>query len=275
MTESENLTSKFLVPFDVTEEICTCGKWYHSEYKMFVPNREDAVSYTNTMCWDCQQEENEKKMKAEWAKQAIEQRKRNILRRFDNESLINPKLKEASFDNYQPTNEELDKAKQIAKRYAENFSKDNPVNLLLIGNYGTGKSHLSVSMIKEIMDKDFTCIFISTPKLLTKLRSTYNKGSEYTEEQIIESLTKVDCLVLDDIGSEQSGQKQDENNQTWATSKLFEIIDSRIGKHTIFTSNFTPEELQQRLGGRNFSRMMENTHVIKMYGDDYRLRRFK
>src|SRR5690606_16914505 len=181
LTENENSTSrKYLEPFEIKEDICSCGKWYHSEYKMYVPNREEAVLYTDTMCWNCRQEENANEMRAEWAKQAAEQRKKNILKRFDNESLINPKLKEASFDNYQPTNEELDKAKQITKRYAENFSKDNPVNLLLIGNYGTGKSHLSVSMIKEIMDKDFTCIFISTPKLLTKLRSTYNKGSEYT-----------------------------------------------------------------------------------------------
>src|SRR5690606_32805959 len=276
LTENENSTSrKYLEHFDIKEEICSCSNWYESEFKMYIPNREEPVLYTNNKCWDCQQAENIENMQAEWAKQAAEQRKKNILKRFDNESLINPKLKEASFENYEPTSQDLEKAKQVTKRYAENFSKDNPVSLLLIGNYGTGRSQLSVSMIKEIMDKDLICIFISTPKVLTKLRSTYNKGSEYTEEQIIESLTKVDCLVLDDIGSEQSGQKQDENNQTWATSKLFEIIDSRIGKHTIFTSNFTPEELQQRLGGRNFSRMMENTHVIKMYGDDYRLRRFK
>ena len=145
---------------------------------------------------------------------------------------------------------------------------------MFMGNYGTGKSHLSVSITKKLIEKEFSCIFISTPKLMTKIRSTYSKDSEYTEDHIIEVLSNVDCLVLDDIGAEST--KQGDNNQhTWATSKLFEIIDNRIGKHTIFTTNYNFGELESRLGGRNFSRMMENIHLVKMYGDDYRLRKFK
>jgi DNA replication protein DnaC len=193
---------------------------------------------------------------------------------FNTDSLMNPKLQIATFENYHPTSEELNKSKEITKRYAENFSKENPISLLMIGNYGTGKSHLSVAITKVLMEKSLSCIFISTPKLMTKIRSTYNKQSEYSEEQIIDQLSKVDCLVLDDIGSE-SVKQGDSNQHTWATSKLFEIIDNRIGKHTIFTTNYDVNELQKRLGGRNFSRMMENVHVIKMYGDDYRLKDFK
>lgn len=258
----------------VVEDYCKCGEMFPKEYKMFIPGIVEPVLMKRTMCFNCEKTEEDRLIISEIEKERAEAKMKRMRRIFDENSLMNPKLKNASFDNYEPTSPELSKAKSLAMRYADNFSKDNPVSLLFIGNYGTGKSHLSVAVTKELMNKDFTCIFISTPKLMTKIRSTYNKDSEYSEEQIIETLSEVDCLVLDDIGAEAT--KQGDNNQhTWATSKIFEIIDNRIGKHTIFTSNYSPEELQQRLGGRNFSRMMEDTHVIKMHGDDYRLRKFK
>lgn len=274
-TEKKNSPFKTLTPFDVEEDICErCKKWYEKKYKMYVPNKEEPIAYEHTMCFLCEKAEEDQNRIEEMYKQIEEQKKERLKKMFDDNSLINPKLNAATFSNYQPTNTDLEKAKAVTKRYADNFSPENPVSLLLIGNYGTGKSHLSVAVTKELMEKDFTCIFISTPKLMTKIRSTYNKESEYTEDQIIDQLSKVDCLVLDDIGAE-STKQGDGNQHTWATSKIFEIIDNRIGKHTIFTSNYEPKELQERLGGRNFSRMMESVHVIKMYGDDYRLKDFK
>jgi len=275
LTNSKNQHFDIFKHFDIVDGICPrCSETFETEYKMRVPNKKEPVHYKNEICWECQTKEFWKLEEEKIIRENREARKKKLKRMFDENSLMNPKLKQASFDNYQPTNEELAKAKAITQRYADHFSKDNPVSLLLIGNYGTGKSHLSVAITRELMDKDFTCIFISTPKLMTKIRSTYNRESEYTEEQIIDQLSKVDCLVLDDIGAEST--KQGEGNQhTWATSKIFEIIDNRIGKHTIFTSNYEPIELQERLGGRNFSRMMESVHVVKMYGDDYRLKNFK
>lgn len=274
-TSNDQSTSKKVFEhFDIVNSTCKCGDEFETEYRMYVPGKDEPLHYKEDKCWSCRQEEERLQMIEQWEKERIEIRKKKLQRMFDENSLINPKLTAATFDDYQPTNAELEKAKAVTKRYADNFSLDNPVSLLLIGNYGTGKSHLSVSITKELMEKDFTCIFISTPKLMSKIRSTYNKESEFTEEQIIDQLSKVDCLVLDDIGAE-STKQGDGNQHTWATSKIFEIIDNRIGKHTIFTSNYEPKELQERLGGRNFSRMMESVHVIKMYGEDYRLKDFK
>lgn len=257
------------------EGVCPiCEKLYEKEYKFNSPVSGEIVEVKEDECFPCRIEQEDREMARQALKENAERAAQRVFRVFDNESLMNDKLKPATFESYQPTSEELAKSKAIAERYANNFSKENPVSLLLIGNYGTGKSHLAVSVTKRLMEKKFSCIFISTPKLMTKLRSTYNKDSDVSEDQIIDSLTKVDCLVLDDIGAESTKASAD-NQHSWATSKLFEIIDNRIGKHTIFTSNFEPDELQKRLGGRNFSRMMEDTHVIKMYGDDYRLKDFK
>ncbi|WP_250637008.1 ATP-binding protein [Lentibacillus amyloliquefaciens] len=76
----------------------------------------------------------------------------------------------------------------------------------------------------------------------------------------------MDLLVLDDIGAEQQTE--------WSTSKLFEILDDRSGKATVYTTNLSSDELKERVGERNFSRMMDNTNVIVMNGSDYRRRAF-
>lgn len=209
------------------------------------------------------------------AREALEQKERmKALRIFNKESIINDRLKQATFENYEPTNESQEKAKAIVKRYVDNFSIDNPVPLMLRGDYGLGKSHLAAAAVKELAEKNITSIFISVPKLLTKIKSTWDKQSETTEEEILSALEAVDCLVLDDLGAEQT--KRDPNgNIPWSVTKLFEIIDARIGKHTIFTTNLDNQELQEHLGPRNYSRAMEGVHPIKLTGEDYRLRKFK
>ncbi|ARK28761.1 DNA replication protein DnaC [Halalkalibacter krulwichiae] len=193
---------------------------------------------------------------------------------FNQESLVNERLKKVTFESYEPLNPVLEKAKRAMIRYAENFSKDNPVPLILKGEYGLGKSHLAYATAKEIAKKGYTCIFISVPKLLTKIKGSYDRGSETSELELLEALEKVDCLVLDDIGAEQTKLTR-EGEVSWSTSKLFEIIDARIGKHTIFTTNLDDNQMKKHLGPRNFSRLMEDVHPIKLIGEDYRLRRFK
>lgn len=250
--------------------ICNCGKEFESHIKTVFAGR--SREYKLEMCDECFTKKQEEEHLQEYNKDLLE----GYLKNFNRDSLINLSLKQASFEIYFPTNEQLSKAKIICERYASNFDLDNPCNLLLIGNYGTGKSHLAVSTAKEVIYKKYmSALFISTPKLLTKLRSTYKRNNFESEEGIINQLSRVSLLVLDDLGSEQSKPSSDTNEQTWATSKIFEIVDNRIGRHTIFTTNYDINELQQRLGGRNFSRMMEKTVPVKMYGDDYRLKDFK
>lgn len=281
-TEKEFPPFRYFEKFDIVKDTCECGKTFEKEYKMYVvSDNNEPYHGISERCWDCYKQEEDLKMARKIEEERMRkleekerERKQHFYDIFEENSLMNPKLREANFENYQPTNSDLEKAKSITKRYADNFSLENPVSLLLIGNYGTGKSHLSSAISKELLKKEFTSIFVSTPKLLTKIRSTYNKSSLYSEDDILKTLSEVDLLVLDDIGAELTKQSE-ENQHSWGTSKIFEIMDNRIGKHTVFTTNYDVTELQQRLGGRNFSRMMENTHVVKMYGDDYRLKTFK
>lgn len=198
--------------------------------------------------------------------QQEEARKARLSRIFEENSLINPSLKNATFENFVPG--EFRKAYEKAKRYVEEFDIKKPRNLLFQGTFGTGKSHLSIAIAKTLTTKGYTTIFISTPKLLTKIRNTYNKNSEMGEEKIISMLANVDLVVFDDIGAE--GEVSG-----WAIQKLFEIIDQRSGKHNIYTTNLSSAEFEATKDlQRIFSRMLDNTELIKMDGPDYRKRQF-
>lgn len=209
------------------------------------------------------------------ANQAIENKERTESKRvkahFDYYSLISKRLKKANLENYNPQNRSQEIAKQSIRKYIDIFDIDEPLNILFTGGYGVGKSHLAKSITDGIMEKEnpetkrkYTAVFISVPKLLRKIRSTYNRNSEISEGDIFEVLETVDVLVLDDMGAE----KQND----WSEERLFDIIDSRQGMHTIYTSNYNEKDLFNLLGERNFSRIVnEDTKIIEIEGENYRL----
>lgn len=206
-----------------------------------------------------------------------EQVKRNIEKVFDDYSLINPALKTATFGNFRKEQAEytyeqrksLQDAYNAASEYVKSFSLDKPSNLFFQGSFGNGKSHLAVSIAKAVKQKGHTAIFISIPKLLTKISSTYNKMSERTEEEIIAKLENADLVVFDDIGAE--GE-----TKGWSARKLFEIIDQRSGKHNVFTTNFSSDDFKVNMEAeRIFSRLMMNSKPVIIKAPDYRKKQFR
>lgn len=185
---------------------------------------------------------------------------------FEEHSLINPALKDATFENFETG--EFGKALDQAKRFAQGFDLKQPRNLFFQGTFGTGKSHLSVAITKAVTQKGFSTIFISTPKLLTKIRNTYNKGSHQTEEQVLSAINRADLVVFDDIGAEG-------DISGWGMQKIFEVIDQRAGKHNVYTTNLSSDEFSASKDlHRIFSRMMMNAEPVVMNGTDYRMKQF-
>lgn len=186
---------------------------------------------------------------------------------FDENSLVNESLKRATFDTF--TGHEFADKKRKALAYVEDFHPTESGNLFLQGTFGTGKSHLSMAISKALVKRGYTSIFISLPKLLTKIRSTYNDQSEYTEDSLKRAIKDVDLVVFDDIGAE-----GEPNN--WAYQNLFEIIDSRAGKTNIYTTNLSAREFESsKKMGRIFSRLLDESELVIMNGTDYRRKQFK
>ncbi|WP_245628057.1 ATP-binding protein [Shouchella shacheensis] len=187
---------------------------------------------------------------------------------FQHHSTLNESQTTATFDTYVPENQSQQEAKLVAMDYANNFTKDKPQNLLLSGSYGLGKSHLALSVLHQLISAGHSGIFVSVPALLTKLKATYKKDADASEDEVLEALIQTEILALDDLGAEHRGSE----GGSWATSVIFQIIDMRIGKPTIYTTNLDGGSLRMRVGERNFSRLMYNTKSLKVTGTDRRIR---
>ncbi len=143
------------------------------------------------------------------------------------------------------TEKNRDRAK-LAKKAAANFIKKfDTFKEMGKGLYfysivkGSGKTRLAASLGNALINVNNVQVkFTTTIDLISEIKSTYNKESKYTESQLIESITNVEVLILDDFGVE----KQTE----WVNEVLYSIIDHRMTKKkiTIFTSNLLIEELK-------------------------------
>lgn len=194
-------------------------------------------------------------------------KKDRFLRYFNRNSLMNEDIKSATFESYQPTTSLQEKVKSLCIAYARNFSLKNgqqPKNLLIFGETGIGKSHLSISILKVVMEKEYSGLFISLPLLLTLIKNTYSKydDSGLTAVDILNKMKEIDLLVIDDMGAE-AGSNHD-------IQKVFELLDSRLGKPTIFTTNLKHDQFTEVFGVRNTSRILKNSFILKLDGSDYR-----
>ncbi|MEB6059561.1 ATP-binding protein [Staphylococcus pseudoxylosus] len=212
---------------------------------------------------DCEMIELAKQKKLEFEKRNKTAKANNIFKK----SIINDDLSQCTFDNYKATNEELARAKALCERYADNFNLDNKQSLLLQGSFGTGKSHLSMSIVKTVRAKSFSVLYMNVPQLISTIKGTYNKNTTLTEQELNQIISEVDLMIFDDFGI---------NMNEFATGKMFELIESRVGKHNVYTTNLNAQELSKNKDAqRIFSRMMSNTTLIKMDGEDYRMRGIK
>ncbi len=182
------------------------------------------------------------------------------LKTFNENSLVNEKIKDATFSNFITTDESFREVARSVRRYVSEWL---PGNVLLYGSYGTGKSHLAISATKLAINNGHTALFISVPKLFSKIKETYNRDSKITEDGLIGLINSVELLVLDDIGAE-SGR------EAWCQDKLFLILDGRQGKRTIYTTNLDAEMLEEKIGGRNYDRMVDDLKRYSMVGASHR-----
>lgn len=204
---------------------------------------------------------------------------------LEEHSIINDELKHATFDNYNPYHtgqrqERIFTAKALCMEFAEGFDLEKPANLFLFGDSGVGKSHLGVSIVKELLYKkvpgrEFVgAVFIDFPELLKKIRNTYRKNSAVSESDILKVYKVVDFLVIDDLGAEP--RKINDDGRIWSLDVLFEILNARQGKHTMITSNLDGQKMVEHMldpstgSSRVWSRFANGLKGQGVYGVDYR-----
>ncbi len=171
-----------------------------------------------------------------------------------------------------------------ASRFVQEFDPRDGKGLLLVGGIGTGKTHLAVGILKELIASRGTgCLFCDYRELLKQIQNSYNDSVQATELQVLRPVFEAEVLVLDELGAVKPSE------WVWDTVSL--ILNTRYNDNrtTIITTNFADEPaasvarsvsparaaareetLGDRIGERMRSRLHEMCRVVRMDGPDFR-----
>jgi DNA replication protein DnaC len=214
--------------------------------------------------------------------------------RMEERSQIPPLYRNTSFENFSvpgPDNpiarRDLTNILLAVKNYVRDFPNESRPGLLLIGEPGTGKTHLAVAALRKILEKGFECLFCDYQTLLNNIKSGYDAASDTSNREAYRNALDAEVLLLDDLGAHRVTK--------WVEDTVTSIITHRCNhrKALIATSNLPDadagsavlqksamgaveyrETLADRVGARARSRLFEMCTVVRMpLVEDYRIRK--
>lgn len=174
---------------------------------------------------------------------------------FDKKAMHNWTFKNDKYDYHQ-----ID----IAKRYVNNFDdmKLQGIGLLFWGDVGNGKSYTAGCIANELLNKGYSVKMTSIPALVDKLQGMFDG-----KDRFINTLSKYDLLIIDDLGVERKTEYMQE--------MVYSIIDARYrsGLPMIITTNLSNEELKYTDNvtlQRVYDRVLERCTPVRFEGASYR-----
>lgn len=152
------------------------------------------------------------------------------------------------------------------ENWVEQFlaGKDVPP-LLMLGGLGTGKSSHGYAALRECLHgrarQRRTLSWHMTS--YAKFNAAMRPAPDDSHLAAYSHCERVELLVLDDVGA---GISTD-----WTADTLYRLVDERWARHraTIVTTNFTPEQLEQKIDPRVVSRLASG-RVVPLKGRDRR-----
>lgn len=134
-----------------------------------------------------------------------------------------------TFENDDNSNSSISIA---CKKYVDKWDemKSNNIGILFIGTVGTGKTYMACAIANALVGKGVSVKITSIPRLLNKLQNTDDKR-EYINE-----LKQYELLVVDDLGAERG--------TSYAVEQVYSVVDARLNKPLIVTTNLTLDEMQ-------------------------------
>jgi DNA replication protein DnaC len=186
---------------------------------------------------------------------------------------IPARYRHCTLDNFELWNTK-DPTLAKAKRQVQEFVDLYPAGdkgLLLMGSVGTGKTHLAVAALQQIMQETRPAVhgrFADFTSLVLEIQMTFDGSG--SSRAILEPLVEAELLVLDELGAGKT--------TAWVMDLLYYLVNTRYleGRTTIFTTNFSDfpknheESLSDRVSQRIRSRLYEMCRPVELRGQDYR-----
>jgi DNA replication protein DnaC len=139
--------------------------------------------------------------------------------------------------------------------------------VILIGNPGTGKTHLAISLAAEACRRGKKVRFFRVTELVTQLL-------EAREERLLmrwkAQLARLDLLVLDELGYVPTSKV--------GAELLFDVISTAYERTSVLLTTNLPFEQwtevlgSERLVGATLDRLTHRCHILESIGASYRLR---
>lgn len=159
-------------------------------------------------------------------------------------------------------NPQVDVARRFVRRLDERL--DQGRGLWLFGGVGTGKTTLAMLVSQAAMNAGRSVAIYSLPRLLSEIRETFESDLEGSYTSLMDRLTEVDLLHLDDVGAEKTSP--------WVLEQLYAIVNARYEaeRSMLVTTNLERSALAEQIGERTVSRLEEMCEVVPFHGRDRR-----
>ncbi len=133
-------------------------------------------------------------------------------------------------------NRSLEQAKLVVEGFARDYPAGSEAGLLLMGPCGTGKTHLAVAALKELVLRGHDALFYDYRELLKEIQASYNPVSQTTEMGVLEPVLTAELLLLDDLGASKPS--------AWALETVGHILNTRYNEKrvTLLTTNYLDGE---------------------------------
>ncbi|MBQ8625047.1 MAG: ATP-binding protein [Agathobacter sp.] len=152
-----------------------------------------------------------------------------------------------------------------AQRFIDDFD-NKPKNLLIYGDTGVGKTFLSNCVAKELLEKGNSVIYFTAFQLFDILsKGVFDRDADAIAAH--QNIFDCDLLIIDDLGTEFAN--------SFTTSQLFLCVNERIlrQKSTIISTNLNMSDIMEIYSERTLSRISSNYSIIKLFGDDIRIKK--
>ncbi len=183
-------------------------------------------------------------------------------------AVIPRRYRDVAFDRY-PVTEIDPKVVAAMRRFTDRIDEhlDAGHGLWFMGPVGTGKTTLAMLVSKAALEAGRSVAIYSLPRLLNEIRDTHR--AERSHVDLLDRLTAVDLLHVDDVGAERTTD--------WVLEELYSIVNARYEdkRSMVITTNILDREaLCEQISERTVSRLTEMCDELPLAGDDRRMDRY-